>query len=244
MLIIPAIDIRGGKVVRWVTGSPLQEIPYGDDPVAFARQYEKDGAEWLHVIDLDGAVGGQPHNLPAILKIRDATRIKMEVGGGIRTFEAIDALIEKNIDRVIVGTKAIEPAFLRRALDRYGDKLAVSADAKQGTVKIAGWTQSSELPLETFLAELAKTSLKTLICTEISRDGMMKGPDTNNLAALCRKVPAIKVILSGGVSTMDDIIRLSEIRIPNFLGVIVGRALYEKKIALKEALQIAERSRK
>ncbi|HNV86685.1 MAG TPA: 1-(5-phosphoribosyl)-5-[(5-phosphoribosylamino)methylideneamino]imidazole-4-carboxamide isomerase [Candidatus Omnitrophota bacterium] len=244
MLIIPAIDLRGGKVVRWITGSPRQEIPYGDDPLAFARQYEKEGALWLHVIDLDGAIAGKLTNLAKILEIRKASRLKIEVGGGIRNLETVDKLIGEGIDRVILGTKAVDSLFLRKALDQYGDKLAVSADALKGTVKIAGWAESSELSLDEFLAELAKTPLKTLICTEISRDGMMKGPDTENLIALCRRTPGIRMILSGGVSSLDDILKLAGISEPNFLGVIVGRALYEKKFSLEEALRIAERSRK
>lgn len=239
MTIIPAIDVRGGKVVRWITGSPDREIAYGDDPAAYAAEYEQAGAEWLHVVDLDGARKGMPCNVESILKIRRSCKLRMEVGGGLRTLEAIDTLLQCGIDRAIIGTKALEGNFLENALEKHRDKIAVGMDVMDGKVQVAGWAETTRTGIADFMEMLRTTSPECLIYTNIARDGMLTGPDVKGLSDICRAAPETKIVLSGGISSIEDIRTVCALGKENLFGIIVGRALYERKFSLKDALKIA-----
>ena len=237
MIFIPAIDIRGGKVVRLITGAFELEMEYGTDPVAFAKEFEKEGAEWVHVVDLDGALGGSLRNIDQLKKIRDNTKLKIEFGGGLRSSEAIDSVLEMGIDRVILGTKGLEEDFLKAILARHGEKVAVSLDAKQGIVQVQGWTETSNLATDEFLERLKKLILRYLVYTNIAKDGTLEGPDIAGLREILKHAGNIKVILSGGVSSLEDLDKIARLKHGNLYGVIVGRALYENKISVGEALR-------
>ncbi|OGW68782.1 MAG: 1-(5-phosphoribosyl)-5-[(5-phosphoribosylamino)methylideneamino]imidazole-4-carboxamide isomerase [Omnitrophica bacterium GWA2_50_21] len=238
MILIPAIDLRGGKVVRLIRGQYDQEIVYGQDPAAFALNYEEQGAEWLHVVDLDGALHGEILNLPVLEKIRKSTGLKIEFGGGVRTLETIDQLLRLGIDRVILGTKALQPDFIVKAVELYRDKLAVSLDTHQGMVQVQGWTQQSKITLPEAAAKLWGFGIRYLVYTNISKDGMLSGPDLTGFSDVLRMMEGIQVILSGGIGSLADIEGLKALTNSNFYGCIIGRALYEKKFTLKEAISL------
>ncbi len=236
MYLIPAIDLRNGKVVRLIGGKFDQEIVYGDDPAAFARDYENQGAEWLHVVDLDGALQGEIKNMQKLKKIRENIRIKIEFGGGIRTLETIDTVLGAGIDRVIIGTMALQPDFIRAAVAKHRDKLAVSLDIHEGMVQVQGWTLQSRLTLAEAAAKLWGFGIRYLIYTNISKDGMLSGPDLSGFVDVLRMMQEMNVILSGGIGTLEDIKKLTALKSSNFYGCIIGRALYEKKFSYREAL--------
>ena len=238
MILIPAIDLRRGKVVRLIRGQYDQEIVYGEDPVAFALNYEAQGAEWLHVVDLDGALHGEILNLPVLEKIRKSTALKIEFGGGVRALETIDQLLRMGIDRVILGTKALQPDFIVKAVELYRDQLAVSLDTHQGMVQVQGWTQQSKITLPEAAAKLWGFGIRYLVYTNISKDGMLSGPDLTGFGDVLRMMEGIQVILSGGIGSLGDIESLKPLKNPNFYGCIIGRALYEKKFTLKEAISL------
>lgn len=243
MYLIPAIDLRGGKVVRLIRGQFDQEIVYGDDPVAFARDYEKQGAEWLHVVDLEGALQGEIKNMRELERIRKSTKLKIEFGGGIRALETIDMLLGAGIDRVILGTKALQPDFIRDAVAKHRDKLAVSLDIHEGMVQIQGWTLPSRLTLAEAAAKLWGFGIRYLIYTNISKDGMLSGPDLSGFGDVLRMMKEMNVILSGGIGALEDIQKLTALKDSNFYACIIGRALYEKKFTLQAALSLLREKR-
>jgi phosphoribosylformimino-5-aminoimidazole carboxamide ribotide isomerase len=235
--LIPAIDLRGGKVVRLIRGDYDKEIVYGADPCAFARRFEEEGAEWLHVVDLEGALAGQCRNLNLVKQIRDTTRLKIEFGGGLRTKAAIEGVIDLGVDRAVIGTKALDAAFISETLAGFGDRIAIGVDVKQGFVQTSGWTRGSEQTVASFVEFLNHCGAKHLIWTNIVRDGMLQGPDLAGLNDVLKMAGRLQVILSGGVSSLDDVRKLVAVRHANFSGFIVGRALYEGKMTVREALQ-------
>jgi len=236
MILLPAIDIKDGKVVRWVTGDSKQEIQYGDDPIAFARSFEEQGAEWLHLIDLEGAVAGKVKNSDIIARIRKETKLKIEFGGGLRTKEAIQHAIDLGVDRAILGTKALDPNFLKEMLQLHGDKVGVSLDTQDGMVRISGWLEESEFPVERAIEQLKQLNLKYLVFTDISKDGMLQGPNLKGLAYVLDLSGDIQVTLSGGIATLEDIQAAASLKHSNLYGVITGRALYEGRFTVAEAL--------
>ncbi len=237
MIIFPAIDIKEGKVVRLIQGKFDQVTDYGLDPVTVAQEWEKQGAQWIHVVDLDGAQTGEPKNLEIIFKIVKNVKIPVQVGGGIRQETTIEKLFKNNVARVVLGTKAVKNlSFLKEILKRHGNKIAVSLDCSQGFVQTKGWTQGSNVQAIPFCSELEKAGLQCLVYTDISRDGMLQGPNFTGLTELLNKTK-ISVIASGGVSSIDDIKKLKALR-PAPMGVIIGKALYEGKINLKEAIRL------
>ncbi|MBQ9762112.1 MAG: 1-(5-phosphoribosyl)-5-[Oscillospiraceae bacterium] len=237
MLIYPAIDLYGGKAVRLFKGDYAQMTIYNDNPVAVAEDFARSGAQCIHLVDLEGAKEGTTPNFETVTAIKGATGLFCEIGGGIRSMETIEKYLSAGIDRVILGTAAVtEPGFVQEAVAQYGDKIAVGIDIKDGYVAIKGWTVKSEENAFDFCEKMQKIGVKTLICTDISKDGAMQG--TNR--ALYRKLSErfnMDIIASGGVSTIDDITHLAGL---NIHGAIVGKAYYTGAINLKEAIEVAK----
>ena len=239
MIIFPAVDIMAGKVVRLAQGKFDKVTEYSGDPVAAAKAWEEKGALWLHVVDLDGAQVGEMQNMDLILKIAQAVPIPVQTGGGIRTKNHIQALLDGGIRRVILGTKAIEDrTFLKEILNRWKKKIAVSLDCTDGMVSQRGWTSTSNIKAVDFVKELQAAGLSCLIYTDIKRDGMLTGPNIKELKKLA-DATTIPLIASGGISCLKDIKKLIAIQNQKIIGVIAGRALYEGKLDLKEAMDIA-----
>lgn len=231
MILFPAIDIRNGKCVRLVQGDYDQEIIYGDSPTEMALLWEKQGAEFIHIVDLDGAKTGDSPNQRAIGAIAEAVSVPIQVGGGIRSIDMIEKHIASGVDRVIIGTAAItNRPFLEEAVKKYGDKIAVSIDARNGFVATDGWTETTDTKALDLLAELEKIGVKTVVYTDIFKDGMMQGPNFEELQTVHEASP-IDVIASGGVTTEEDIKQLENM---NLYGAIIGKALYEGSISLEK----------
>ena len=237
MNIFPAIDLYQGKAVRLYKGDYAQMTVYSDHPEEVARDFQNQGAGYMHLVDLEGAKVGTPANLPTIRRILEATELFTEVGGGIRSMETVEAYLSAGVDRVILGTAAVtDEGFLKAAISRYGEKIAVGVDLKDGFVAIRGWTEKSELTAETFLTRMEVLGVSAVICTDISRDGAMQGANRDLYRQLSRKF-SVKLIASGGVSTLEDIRRLREM---GLYGAIVGKAYYTGAIDLREAIEVAK----
>ena len=237
MYIYPAIDLYGGKAVRLYKGDYAQMTVYSDDPVSVARDFAAAGASHIHLVDLEGAKIGKPANLDTIAKIVEATGLFAEVGGGIRDMETVDSYLSIGVSRVILGTAAVkDPVFLQAALDKYGEKIAVGVDLKDGYVAIKGWTETSNLKTEDFFEKMQNMGVKTIICTDISRDGAMKGANRELYRELSSKF-AIDLIASGGVSSMEDVTALAEMKLH---GAIIGKAYYIGAVDLKQAVEAAK----
>ena len=237
MYIYPAIDLYGGKAVRLYKGDYAQMTVYSDDPVSVARDFAAAGASHIHLVDLEGAKIGKPANLDTIAKIVEATGLFAEVGGGIRDMETVDSYLSIGVSRVILGTAAVkDPVFLQAALDKYGEKIAVGVDLKDGFVAIKGWTETSDLKAEDFFEKMQNMGVKTIICTDISRDGAMKGANRELYRELSSKF-AIDLIASGGVSSMEDVTALAEMKLH---GAIIDKAYYIGAVDLKQAVEAAK----
>lgn len=236
MKIFPAIDLYGGKAVRLYKGDYAQMTVYSDDPVSVARDFQAAGSRHIHLVDLEGAKSGVPENLATIRNIIAETDLFVEVGGGIRNMETVETYLTAGVNRVILGTAAVtDPAFLEAALARYGEKIAVGVDLKDGYVAIKGWTETSELTADAFFAKMEALGVKTIICTDISRDGAMKGTNRELYRELSQKY-AIDLIASGGVSSLEDVQALAAM---NLHGAIIGKAYYIGAINLKKAMEVA-----
>lgn len=236
MKIFPAIDLYGGKAVRLYKGDYAQMTVYSDNPVEIALDFVKSGAKFMHVVDLEGAKTGGTPNVETIKAILNATDLFVEVGGGVRSLEVIKTYVDAGVSRVILGTSAVtDEEFLIEAVKNYGDKIAVGVDIKDGFVAIKGWTEKSALTAFDFCEKLEKLGVKTVICTDISKDGAMQGANHGLYKELSAKFK-IDFIASGGVSSLDDIEKLKSM---NLYGAIVGKAYYTKAIDLKEAIGVA-----
>jgi phosphoribosylformimino-5-aminoimidazole carboxamide ribotide isomerase len=240
MTIYPAIDLRGGKCVRLLQGRADQETVYGEDPAAVARSFRQAGAEWVHVVDLDGAFGGEPRNGAAVAGIV-AVGLRVQQGGGLRTRAAVDAALAGGATRVVIGTKACEDEnLLRELVAAHGARVAVGIDARDGWVTVKGWVEQTRTRAEDLARRVESLGVVTVIYTDIATDGMLTGP---NFAALEELLGAVRcrVIASGGVSRREDIEHLAALarRRPHLDGVIVGKALYERRLELSDALRIA-----
>lgn len=234
MILFPAIDIRDGKCVRLIQGDYNQEIIYNDSPTAMAKEWEQQGAAYIHVVDLDGAKTGNLPNKEAIRAIAGSVAVPVQVGGGIRTMEIVDAHIASGVSRVIIGTAAIQDQqFLNEAVQKYGDKIAVSIDARNGFVATDGWTELSDVKAVDLLQQLVEIGVKTVVYTDILKDGMLQGPNLVELEMM-NNASSIDIIASGGVSTEQDIAKLREL---NMYGAIIGKALYEGKLSLVKLLE-------
>ena len=237
MYIYPAIDLYGGKAVRLLKGDYAQMTVYSDDPVSVAKDFAAAGASHIHLVDLEGAKIGKPANLETIRAIVETTGLFAEVGGGIRDMETVDSYLSIGVSRVILGTAAVKaPEFLEAALAKYGEKIAVGVDLKDGFVAIKGWTEQSGLTAWEFCERLQKIGIETIICTDISRDGAMGGA---NLELYRRLTEAfgIELIASGGVSSLADVRALAAMGIH---GAIVGKAYYTGAIDLRRAIEVAK----
>jgi phosphoribosylformimino-5-aminoimidazole carboxamide ribotide isomerase len=236
--IYPAIDIRGGKCVRLLQGDYSKETVFHENPVEVARQWEASGAGWIHLVDLDGAREGRPVNDAIIGEIARSVGIPVQVGGGLRSMDHLETLIGAGVSRVILGTAAIEDRpFVEEALRVYGEKVAIGIDARNGYVATRGWLETSEVKAEELAVRLAGLGARTFIFTDISRDGMMKGPNVDAIVALARACGQT-VIASGGVSGYEDVRRLAEHAADGVAGAIIGKALYTGAIRLDEALKL------
>ena len=239
MIIFPAIDLKGGVCVRLMQGDPERATIYGKDPVAVAKHWEAEGAEWLHVVDLDGAFSKAPVNNGIIREIAKSASIPIQVGGGIRTFENIEDYISAGIARVIIGTAALrQPEIIEHACRRYPGSIALGLDARDGKVAVEGWKESTATDAISLVARFEGLPLAAIIYTDIQRDGMQTGV---NIEATRRLIEAtsIPVIASGGVSTLEDIRRLLPLVPLGLLGVITGRAIYEGTLNLSDAIKVA-----
>ncbi|MGN7360828.1 1-(5-phosphoribosyl)-5-[(5-phosphoribosylamino)methylideneamino]imidazole-4-carboxamide isomerase [Paenibacillus sp. SAF-054] len=236
-IIYPAIDIRGGKCVRLIQGDYSQETVYNESPLAAAKAWEAQGGSYIHLVDLDGAKAGHPVNDEVIGAIASGVQVPVQVGGGLRTVDDVKRLLSLGVSRVIIGTAAIEDrAFTEEVLGTYGDKIAIGIDARNGYVATRGWLETSEVKAEELAKELASKGAETFIFTDISRDGMMQGPNVDAIVALA-KSSGRNVIASGGVSVMDDLVRLNQYCQDGVGGAIVGKALYTGSIDLAEAVR-------
>ena len=238
MLIFPAIDLVGGKAVRLFKGDYAQMTVYDDDPLRAARGFETAGATHLHMVDLEGARDGGTPNFDTVRRVAENTGLSVEIGGGIRDMAVVEKYLNAGVKRVILGTAAIADAdFTRRALDRYGPAIALGADVRDGQVAIKGWTEQSDMTLEAFMDTYQRMGIRTVICTDISRDGAMRGTNRAMYADLQKRF-AMNIIASGGVSSLEDIRALSDM---GLYGAIIGKAYYTGAIDLKQAIEEATR---
>ena len=235
MKLYPAIDLYDGKAVRLYKGEYQQMTVYNENPLAVAQDFQKAGAACIHLVDLEGAKFGTTPNIGVIAKILEQTELFVEVGGGIRTLETVDAYLSLGVNRVILGTAAVtDRAFLEEALQKYGEKIAVGVDLKDGYVAIKGWTEKSQWTADAFFADLEKLGVSTVICTDISRDGAMQGTNRQLYKELSGK-HKIQLIASGGVSDLEDVKALKAM---DLHGAIIGKAYYTGAIDLTEALEV------
>lgn len=239
MVIFPAIDIRDGKCVRLFKGDFAQETVYGDKPEEMALKWQSLGGEFLHLVDLDGARAKKPVNLEVIKKIVAAVKIPVELGGGIRTMENIDEVLALGVRRVILGSVAVQnPALVKEACAKYGDRIVVGIDAKDGIVAVDGWGVSGNVEASVLAKKMAEAGVKTIIYTDISRDGTLSGCNVEATAKLA-EVSGINVVASGGVSNIEDIKALLPYADKGIEGVIVGKSIYTGSLDLQEAIRVA-----
>lgn len=237
MKIFPAIDLYGGKAVRLYKGNYAEMTVYSDNPLNVARDFEAAGAEYIHMVDLEGAKDGTTPNLETVCRIAKETSLFTEIGGGIRSIETVDLYLKNGIDRVILGTAAVkDEEFLKSAVQKYGEKIAVGADIKDGFVAVKGWTENSEYTCFDFCSKMENIGVKTIICTDISKDGAMQGTNRALYKELSEKF-SLDIIASGGVSSLDDVKALKGM---GLYGAIIGKAYYIGAVDLKEALEAAE----
>lgn len=241
MIPIPAIDIKNKKVVRLSQGKFDQEKIYDQDPVLVAQKWATEGAKLIHIVDLDGARDGKPQNLDSVKKIHEATGVPVQLGGGLRDFESITKAFAAGVTRVVLGTRVIENIdFLKIALKQWDVRIAVSLDCASGFVATKGWTKISEIKADELIPKLERVGLKTLVLTDIATDGMLKGPNLKSLKHVLA-LTSMKVVAAGGISTLEDIRNLLKIKADNLDGVIIGKALYEHKFSLREAIHLCSK---
>jgi phosphoribosylformimino-5-aminoimidazole carboxamide ribotide isomerase len=241
MLIIPAIDLKDGCVVRLFQGRTHKKV-YSTDPVAMARSWVRQGARMLHVVDLDGAFTGVPHNLDIVKKIVRAIDIPVEFGGGVRSMDTLQLLVEHGVQRVVLGTRAVDDRdFLKAAFRKFKQKIVVGIDAKKGRIMTEGWKKTTRASgLSGFVSYVKGLGLKNIIYTNVLRDGTLRGPDVEGVKDLLR-ARGLRVVASGGISSLEDIEALMPLAGKGLVGIIVGKALYEKKFTLKEALRVVDK---
>jgi len=240
VILYPAIDIRGGHAVRLLEGDYERETVYDADPVDAARRWAGEGAEFLHVVDLDGAKAGEPQNLDAIARIAAAVPCPVQVGGGLRTDQAVADVLEAGAERAVIGTAALrDPGFLQTMVDAYAERIVVSVDARDGRVALSGWTEGSDVEAPGAVAELSRRGVVRFLCTAIEVDGTMEGPAIDQLGEIASATRS-QIIASGGVGTLAHLEALSS-SLPALDGAIVGRALYEQRFTVKQAIEALRR---
>ena len=237
MKLFPAIDLYDGKAVRLFKGDYNNMTVYSENPTQIARDFESKGAKYIHLVDLEGAKDGTTPNIEIVKQIANETSLFCEIGGGIRTMETVKTYLESGVDRVILGTAAVEnPDFLKEAVGKYGEKIAVGVDIKDGFVAIKGWLEKSQFTCFEFCEKMQNLGVKTLICTDISKDGAMKGTNRELYKELSQRF-SIDITASGGVSSVEDVEALRQL---DLYGAIIGKAYYIGAIDLKEALEAAK----
>ena len=237
MLILPAIDLYDKKAVRLYKGDYNEMTVYSNNPIEIARKFQECGATFIHMVDLEGAKNGTTPNIDEVRKVVEYTDLKVEIGGGIRDEETVQKYIDLGVERVILGTAAVtDDAFLRKMVAKYKEAIAVGVDLKDGYVAIKGWTEKSALTADEFFAHLSDIGVKTVICTDISKDGAMQGTNRELYKELSEKYP-MDIVASGGVSSIDDIKALRDM---NLYGAILGKAYYIGAVDLKEAVEVAK----
>ena len=237
MNIFPAIDLYDKKAVRLFKGDYNEMTVYSENPIEIALDFEAKGARFIHMVDLEGAKDGTTPNLEIVAQVARETGLFVEIGGGIRSLETLEKYFECGVDRAILGTSAVnDEAFLVEAVKRYGEKIAVGADVKDGYIAIKGWLEKSNLTLDEFFEKMQKIGVKTIICTDLSKDGAMRGTNLEMYKTLSEKY-ALDIVASGGVSTINDVI---ELRKMNLYGAIIGKAYYTGAIDLSEAIEVAK----
>ena len=237
MKIFPAIDLYGTKAVRLYKGNYSEMTVYSDDPVSVALDFKSQGAEYIHLVDLEGAKDGTTPNIDVVAAIVRETGLFAEIGGGIRSMQTLDAYFGIGVSRAILGTAAVsDESFLLAAVSKYGDKIAVGADVKDGYIAIKGWTERSEYTLDAFFLKMQSIGDKTVICTDISKDGAMRGTNLEMYKQLSEKYN-VDIIASGGVSTLDDVCALRDM---NLYGAIIGKAYYVGAINIREAIEVSK----
>ncbi len=240
MILYPAIDIKGGAAVRLVQGDMAQETRYDDHPEEAARRWAGEGASWLHVVDLDGAVAGEPRNLEAIERILAAVSVPVQVGGGVRTLDALGRLLDLGVRRVVLGTAALEqPEVVEEAAGRFPGRIALGLDARGGRVAVRGWRKTTGETAQDVARRFDALGLAALIYTDIEVDGTLRGPNIAATEALARAIRT-PVIASGGIAGPEDLRRVKALEAVGVAGVIVGRALYTGNVRLREALDLVE----
>lgn len=238
MILYPAIDIRGGQAVRLLQGDYERETAYDADPADAAKRWAAEGAEFLHVVDLDGAKAGEPRNLEAIHRIAKAIECPIQVGGGLRSPKAVREVLDAGAERVVIGTAALrDPEFLDAMVAAHGERVVVSVDARDGRVALEGWTEAGKEKVVEAVAALGERGVGRFLCTAIEVDGTMEGPALNQLAEICSATSS-QIIASGGVGNLTDLTALADLAQAhqNLEGAIVGRALYEQRFTVAEAI--------
>ena len=236
MILFPAIDLFEGKAVRLYKGDYGQMTVYSEHPEEIAADFAACGATHIHLVDLEGARSGETPNLETVLKIRESSGLFCEIGGGIRSMEIVDRYLGAGLDRVILGTAAVaDEGFLRSAVEKYGAKIATGADIRDGYVAVKGWTEQSGVTMDAFFEKMERIGVATVICTDISRDGAMRGTNREMYRTLSQKY-SLQITASGGVSTMEDVRQLREM---DLYGAIIGKAYYTGDIDLKKAIEVA-----
>ena len=234
MILYPAIDIRDGKAVRLAQGDYERETAYDDDPVVAARRWAEGGARWLHVVDLDGAKAGEPVNLEHVRRIVAAVDVPVQLGGGLRDSKKVEKAISAGVERVVLGTAAVrDPDLAEAVASAHGDRVVASIDARSGMVAAEGWTQESDLEVTAAVAALGERGISRFVYTPVELDGLMEGPDLGSLRRVAETTDG-EVIYSGGVGSIDDLRELTGLGLENVGGVIVGRALYERRFTVAE----------
>ena len=236
MILFPAIDLFEGKAVRLYKGDYAQMTVYSDHPEEIAKDFAACGASHIHLVDLEGARSGGTPNLETVMKIRESTGLFCEIGGGIRSMATVDRYLEAGLDRVILGTAAVsDERFLRNAVEKYGERIAAGADIRDGYVAVKGWTEQSDVTLTDFCGRMERIGVATVICTDISRDGAMRGTNREMVRMLSERF-RLQITASGGVSTLEDVISLRKM---NLYGAIIGKAYYTGDIDLKKAIEVS-----
>ena len=238
MILLPAIDIKDGKVVRLSQGKFNKVTAYSNDPVATAQKWIDMGAQWLHIVDLDGAQLGQLKNIELIAKLARSVKAQIEVGGGVRHEDDIAKLLDAGVSRVILGTMVLEdPHFLKKQIQRWGEKIAVSMDCSDGKIATRAWTAHSNVKATELAKSLEGIGLFCIIYTDISKDGMLLGPNLPAIKEMCQ-ASSIPIIASGGITSLNDVQNLMELRPLGLLGAITGKAIYEGTLDLREAIEL------
>lgn len=237
MILFPAVDIRDGHAVRLTQGDYDREQIYNDDPLAAAEDWASQGATHLHVVDLDGALHGERRNLEHLTRIAEGTGLPVQYGGGLRDIEAVSSALNAGAWRAVIGTAAFRNrSLVEEAVAEFGDRIVVSADARDGRIAAQGWTEATDLAATDAVSELRAVGVKTFVYTDIARDGMLVGTDLEGMTAISAAAGDGNVIASGGVGELADLQNLVDLNLPNLEGVIAGKALYEKRFTLSEAL--------